>query len=324
VAGSTAGMSAVLANHPLDVIKVRLQVQDGRSSTLPAYRGFVDAFTKIGRVEGLRGLYAGLTPNLMGSTIGWGLYFFTYNQAKRRYQDYYDTPQLSAPFHLLSGIEAGIVGTALTNPIWVVKTRLALQKGGGSASAAACPTRYTGTWNALWRIAREEGAAGLYKGFGPSLLLVSHGAIQFMTYEEVKRALAAARVLPPLPPSSRPSGALVTSETSPLPPSSLSVTPAQAPKLAPLDHAFAASVSKIFASTLTYPSQVLRSRQQQYLDAASKTQYRTIASTIDWIVRNEGISGFYKGLLPNTLKVLPASIITFVVYEAINNGLKAV
>lgn len=48
--------------------------------------------------------------------------------------------------------------------------------------------------DALVRIGREEGLNGLYKGVGPSLLLVSHGALQFMTYEELKRRMAAWRV----------------------------------------------------------------------------------------------------------------------------------
>ena len=58
VAGCTAGLSTVLALQPLDVIKTRLQVQDGAGS-LPMYRGTVDALQSIGRQEGWRALYSG-------------------------------------------------------------------------------------------------------------------------------------------------------------------------------------------------------------------------------------------------------------------------
>ena len=58
VAGCSAGLSTVLALQPLDVIKTRLQVQDGVGS-LPAYRGTVDALRSIAKEEGWRALYAG-------------------------------------------------------------------------------------------------------------------------------------------------------------------------------------------------------------------------------------------------------------------------
>ena len=82
----------------------------------------------------------------------------------------------------------------ITNPVWVVKTRLQLQRGGGlgwqhaaagaasaaGAAAGAGPAAggqqyYRGFCDALVQIGRQEGLAGLYKGLLPSLLLVSEG-----------------------------------------------------------------------------------------------------------------------------------------------------
>ena len=48
----------------------------------------------------------------------------------------------------------------------------------------------------LWKLARYEGVRGMYKGFAPGLFGVSHGAIQFMSYEEMKKAYCSRHGLP--------------------------------------------------------------------------------------------------------------------------------
>lgn len=75
---------------------------------------------------------------------------------------------------------------ALTNPIWVVKTRLCLS----NTSSVPAYMQYSGLYDGLTKLYRHEGFKGLYRGFIPGLLGTSHGAIQFMLYEEFKRAFA--------------------------------------------------------------------------------------------------------------------------------------
>ncbi|KAM3311067.1 hypothetical protein ACQJBY_031622 [Aegilops geniculata] len=108
VAGATAGFATVATFHPLDVVRTRFQVSGGRGlSDLPPYRNTGHAVYTIARSEGLRGLYAGFYPAVLGSTVSWGLYFFFYNRAKQRYLQEKDV-QLRPFDHLASAAEAGL------------------------------------------------------------------------------------------------------------------------------------------------------------------------------------------------------------------------
>ncbi|KXG37629.1 hypothetical protein SORBI_3001G100800, partial [Sorghum bicolor] len=182
-AGAAAGFATVAALHPLDVVRTRFQVSGGRGwSEVPPYRNTAHAVYTITRSEGLRGLYAGFYPAVLGSTVSWGLYFFFYNRAKQRYLQRKDD-QLHPVHHLISAAEAGALVSLFTNPIWLVKTRLQLQTPKHHTS------QYSGFSDALRTILREEGFLALYRGIGPGLLLVTHGAIQFTAYEKLRKAM---------------------------------------------------------------------------------------------------------------------------------------
>lgn len=124
-AGALAGLATTAFTHPLDVVRTRFQVSDGRSSIVPSYRNTPQALFTISRTEGLRGLYGGFYPAVLGSTVSWGLYFFFYSKAKQRYLE--SRKELSPGLHLASAAEAGALVSLCTNPIWLVKTRLQLQ-----------------------------------------------------------------------------------------------------------------------------------------------------------------------------------------------------
>ena len=89
--------------------------------------------------------------------------------------------------------------------------------------------------------------------------------------------------------------------------------------------------SKLFASTVTYPSQVVRARMQQRREAetsdANAPLRKRAPSTTALRARSatssgrEGASGLYKGMVPNVLRTLPSSGVTFMVYESVRSFL---
>jgi solute carrier family 25 folate transporter 32 len=287
-AGGVAGLTTVVALHPLDIVRTRFQVHDGLRAAVPSYRHTFHALFTIGRVEGLRGLYAGLVPAVFGSSLSWSLYFFLYSNIKERNRRQFHRDALGPSLHLLSAAEAGSIVAVLTNPVWVVKTRLQLQSPGHGARPP-----YLGFSDACKRILREEGLRGLYKGLGPGLLLVSHGALQFMAYEEGRKFLISHRVRAA---TGHPDGEqLVTSQ----------------------DFALLGASSKLFAVMATYPYQVIRSQLQQRPSVDVVSRYVNTWHTFQSIMRYEGFRGLYKGIVPNLLRVVPSSSLTFLVYESV-------
>jgi solute carrier family 25 (mitochondrial folate transporter), member 32 len=183
VAGTCAGLVSTVALFPLDTIKVRYQVDETLSLSSP--KRMVSAVRRIIEVEGWRGLYQGLSAGMYGAGLAWGGYFFFYEQAKKRWLGNGETT--STFHHMAAACEAGTLMVGLTNPIWLIKIRMQLQLREAAASNdTALVKPYKNFSDALRTIVREEGFLALYKGSVPALLLVSHGAVQFVVYEKLK------------------------------------------------------------------------------------------------------------------------------------------
>ena len=178
---------------------------------------------------------------------------------------------------MVAASASGVLTLTLTNPVWVVKTRLCLQ---------THTRQYSGFSDALFKIGRQEGLRGLYSGFVPGLFGVSHGAVQFMAYEEMKNRYHNYR--------------------------QQEITT----KLGTAEYLTFAALSKLLAAFITYPYQVVRTRLQN-----TETKYSGSLDCIRKIFTLEGGIGFYKGLTPNLLRVVPATMITFVVYENLSHYL---
>lgn len=80
VAGFSAGVVSCLTVHPLDLLKNRLQLNtSGRSRPGDSLRIIRSVVQDEG---GVRALYRGLWPNMLGNSLGWGLYFLFYGEVK--------------------------------------------------------------------------------------------------------------------------------------------------------------------------------------------------------------------------------------------------
>eukprot|EP00793_Prasinoderma_coloniale_P000561 PRCOL_00003709-RA len=270
-----------------------MAVHDGAHHALvPRYGGVLAALRAIAAREGVAALYGGIAPALVGSALSWGLYFGAYGEAKRRVAAARDCrpAALGAADHVACAAASGALVSLATNPLWVVKTRMALGAKALSTAAADGAAAHPPALGLralaaeLRAVAAKEGVAGLYSGLAPSLALVSHGAVQFAAYEHLKRA--AQRL-------------------------------SDVARLSPASYAALGAASKLCAMGVTYPLGTLRSRlQQQALGGRERAKYeRTALQAARRILAVEGPGGFYKGCTAAAMRVVPAAATTFVVYE---------
>ena len=274
-------------------------------------------------------LYRGLTPNLLGSASSWASFFFLKSsierglvQVKRARAGAPDPdpalpgtttaaaaaaaaaagaagadPLLApADFFLASGL-AGAGVQVLTNPVWVLKTRMLSSDRG---DAGAYPSLLAGAR----RLRATEGWRGFYRGLGVSLLGVSHGAVQFAVYEPAKRFYLARRRRQ----------RRRQRQQRPLSPDGTDKDDDDDDgRIANEATVVMSSVAKLVAGAVTYPYQVVRSRLQNY-DAEARFG-KGIVGVSRRLWAEEGVRGFYRGLVPGVVRVLPATWVTFLVYE---------
>lgn len=272
IGGFCGGVTSTVVCHPFDLLKIRFSANEG-SSLRPQYKSYADAVRQIVRIEGIRGLYQGWTPSLIGASVSWGLYFQWYNTLRTKINENFSTGSEMAN-NLISGCISGSAIMCITNPIWLTKTRLCLQYENQQSK------KYTGMVDCMRKTVQQEGFFGLYRGFVTGVIGTTHGAVQIATYSWMIDKRCEAKGLPK--------------------DSFLSQT----------DYVIASSTSKILATTITFPYQVLRTRMQDH-NTDSRGVWRTTLKTI----QNEGISGLWKGCLIANVRQLPAAVVTFLTYE---------
>ncbi|GAM22317.1 hypothetical protein SAMD00019534_054920 [Acytostelium subglobosum LB1] len=279
--GSTVSIAVL---QPFDMLKVRLQGSGyAATGTVAAPRpGLIGTFFTVLRNEGPSQFWRGIGPTVIANSVAWGVYMHFYETFKNMLKKQTGTETLPIYMGFGAGVAAGMSQVFITNPIFLIKTRMQLQTPGS-------PSYYTGFIDGLRKTVTGEGFFGLYKGVVPGLWLTFHGGIQMSTYDEIKQFFCRRA-------GGKPLGELTKTEI------------------------FAAGcLSKFLASTSLYPFQVIKTRLQdeRNIPGKDKVVYTGTLDVARKIYRSEGIYGFYRGVLPNTMKVIPNSSITLLAFEEI-------
>ncbi|KAA8491477.1 Solute carrier family 25 member 36-A [Porphyridium purpureum] len=293
MAGALGGTVASCVTCPLEVVKTKLQSsgeqQHGRS-----------VFTLARQImlqDGARGFFRGLAPTVIGIIPARGTYFWAYATTKTFLVDFSfesdsrhenassqgasskQTDSEGSPFvHVLAGASASFASNTVTNPIWLVKTRMQLQAGQASGG-------YSSYGHAVQQILKEEGVRGFFKGLAASYWGVSEAMVQFVVYEKLKGYL-------------RERDDLSSSDTLKL-----------------YEYFFSAAFAKLLASSLTYPHEVVRTRMREERKLGAHRQYRGMLQSLLKIGREEGRRGLYAGMLVHLSRVVPNTAIMFLTYE---------
>lgn len=290
ISGLTAGSVATLVVHPLDIVKTRMQLHRSSAPTSASLTTISLMRSLVQTPQPLRALYRGLTPNLVGNASSWASFFFFKARAESAIRGLKAQPgaPLSSTDYFVAASLAGAGVQVMTNPIWVLKVRM-LSSDRGAVGA------YPSMWAGAVQLLRAEGIRGFYRGLGISLIGTSHGAVQFAVYEPAKRLYFARRI---------------RREEEGLAESSSSQRPL---KLSNAATVLLSSAAKMVAGAATYPYQVIRSRLQNF--NADENYGRGIRGVVRRTWQHEGVRGFYRGMIPGVVRVMPATWVTFLVYE---------
>ena len=304
-------MTAATLTSPLDVLKTRLQsdfyqaqiiasrkasgisspstLSFSRSAALHFRETFQILFS-IHRVEGYRALFKGLGPQLVGVVPARAINFFAYGNGKKFLRERLNHGQDAAWVHILAAANAGIITGTATNPIWLVKTRVQLDKNLAEELGTLLNRKYKNSMDCIRQTYRAEGVKGFYRGLTASYLGVTESTAQWVLYEQLKMLL-----------KRRKERILITGRE----PNIWDRTIDWGGKIA------AAGSAKFFAALITYPHEVIRTRLRQAPQADGRMKYTGIVQCFRVMLKEEGAASLYGGLTPHMLRVVPSAAIMF-------------
>ncbi|KAJ8560436.1 hypothetical protein K7X08_022296 [Anisodus acutangulus] len=326
-AGAISGGISRTVTSPLDVIKIRFQVQLEPTSQWASlrrdvsgnskYTGMLQATKDILKEEGLKGFWRGNVPALLMVMPYTAIQFTVLHQLKTfasgssKSKDHIN---LSPYLSYISGALAGCAATVGSYPFDLLRTILASQG----------EPKVVGT-SAFVDIFRIRGVPGLYAGLTPTLVeIVPYAGLQFGTYDTFKRWMKANLLLPPNYIHCKPLFAwnhLRSSNSS-----------QGAECISSFQLFICGLAAGTCAKAVCHPLDVVKKRFQieglhrhpRYGARLEPRAYRNMYDGLSRILLEEGWSGLYKGIIPSIVKAAPAGAVTFVAYEYTSDWLESI
>lgn len=158
---------------------------------------------------------------------------------------------------MIAGALAGSATVLITNPIWVINTRMTTRKSESEEVLPGTkPAKAPSTIGTLLSIIRDEGPARLFAGVMPALVLVINPILQYTVFEQLKNMLEKRR------------------------------------RITPKDAFYLGALGKLLATSITYPYITVKSRAHV---ASKDGPTENMFTSFRRIIREEGYSGLYGG-----------------------------
>ncbi|UPR02549.1 mitochondrial substrate carrier protein [Chloropicon primus] len=315
VSGAISGAVSRTLVNPLDVIKIRFQIQ--REGTVKMaktargkYVGVTQALGCIVREEGVRGLWKGTVPGLLLTVPYCAVQFLALETFRSAFQrrrigvegDNREVLSMDRTMSFAGGAFAGVAATAASYPFDLLRTTMAAQ---------GVPKQYPTVFHAARGIVAQRGVfRGLYAGLGATVVeIIPYAALQFGLYDIFTAAYDRHVHAAVGSPSEGGTGKKVAVDWSYL-----------------VSKPFVCGLASGFiAKFATHPLDVVKKRYQVAGLKRSATYgkgfgvkevavlgiFRLLTKT----VREEGLQGIYKGVTPSLLKAAPSAAITFAMYS---------
>lgn len=277
MAGALAGISEHVVMYPVDSIKTRMQVFSttaistnlNTAVTNEMYKTMTSTFREVYSTEGTKRLWRGVSSVFMGAGPAHAIYFGTYELVKEAFGGNQQGQQIIATG--AAGAMATMASDALMNPFDVIKQRMQIK---GSTHKTAL--------SAAKAIYRAEGLRAFYISYPTTLTMsIPFTAVQFSTYEELKR-LANPRDV-----------------------------------YSPLTHMVCGGISGAFGAAVTTPLDVCKTLLQTK-GTSNDPRVRNCRGMLDaskLIHRTNGLIGFSRGMVPRVLTFMPSNALCWLSYE---------